>query len=109
MNSNIVQLYNEKEHDDFIRKNNRSVIFFGSQACGHCRQITPVVQKLANNTKNVVFGHVETNILDVVNLAGVPTFVMYYNQEPIDMVIGANESALSQSVTNLAKPLPIMI
>ena len=93
--SRIIEINNFDEHEAFISNNERGIIFFGSVRCSHCRNITPVVEKLSVQYPSIRFGHVEVTEVDVENIKGVPVFVAYKMQVPIDVAIGPNAKSLA--------------
>ena len=96
--SKVAEITNATENNSFIANNNKSVIFFGSMMCSHCRDMIPVVEDLANEYPSVKFAHVEITEVDVDNVDGVPAFVGYKNHNPIDMVLGASPEKLRKMV-----------
>lgn len=96
--SQVIQITNSEESDDFISNNHRGVIFFGSVRCPHCRTMSPIYEELANKYRSVAFAHVETSEVEVDNLDGVPVFVAYKDGKPIDTVLGSRPEALTTMI-----------
>jgi thiol-disulfide isomerase/thioredoxin len=94
----IFEITNFQEHQSFINNNNKAIIFFGSIACSHCRNMVPVINQMANKYETVAFGHVETTQVEVENVDGVPVFVGYKIQAPIDVILGANPDKLERMI-----------
>lgn len=88
--------------DNFTAAHPRAVVFYGSVNCGHCRAITPLVQQLAKEYPTVSFAHCETSVVKVDGLEGVPTFIGYRDNRPIQRVLGAEQDELVQMVISLA-------
>lgn len=88
--------------DRFTAAHNRALVFYGSKGCGHCRAITPLVQQLVSEYPTVSFAHCETSQVDVDGLEGVPTFIGYRNNQPIQRVLGADADELVDMVSNLS-------
>lgn len=98
----IVELNNYEEHNNFINSNPSCVIFFGSQNCGHCKNMVIPFEDLAEKYSNVGFAHVEVNKTPTIGTDnGVPIFVGYKNKQPFDQILGANNNALSTMVSKL--------
>jgi len=93
----VVEIKNHKDYINFL-KNKKTIIFFGSEMCGHCKTITPVFEKLSKKYPKVSFGHVETTKVKTKNIGGVPVFVAYPSEE---VVTGANEKAIISVLENL--------
>jgi thiol-disulfide isomerase/thioredoxin len=98
MSNRVIEITNFNEHESFIANNKRAVIFFGSIKCGHCRNMVPVVGKMAEQYPTVAFGHIEITEVEVENVDGVPVFVGYKDQIPIDMVLGASPKTLTNMI-----------
>ena len=101
--SRVVELNSSDDEHYFIQDNDRCVIFFGSQGCHHCHDISPIFNEMSQRYPHIAFGHVETSKFNVDNLAGVPTFVGYTSGRPNDdhIVIGANKKALARMVESI--------
>lgn len=97
----VTEINNSDDSDNFINNNSLGIIFFGSENCPHCRNMTSLYEDLVNKYPSVKFSHVETSKVKVDNLDGVPVFVGYKNKEPVDIVIGASPKNLTQMVVNL--------
>ncbi|CAH6418458.1 Hypothetical protein HVR_LOCUS162 [uncultured virus] len=102
-NTRIVEITDLQEEAVFTGNNPLAVIFFGSIRCSHCRSMTPVYEKLSNKYLRVAFGHVETSLVEVDDLDGVPTFVAYKQGTPVNKVLGAGERALINMIESLIK------
>lgn len=95
------EITDSEQESAFIRNNVRGVIFYGSAACPHCRSIAPLYEDLANKHNQIAFAHVETSLVDVEGLDGVPTFVAYKEGKAVDHVVGANSAQLISMVEAL--------
>lgn len=93
-----MEITNYPEHEEFINKNERAVIFFGSNQCGHCRHMVPEIEKMRAQYPTVNFAHVEVTKVRVNNVGPVPIFVNYLRGVPVDIVLGADPKKLSQSI-----------
>lgn len=95
----VAEITNFDQHQGLIANNDRVVIFLGSERCGHCRTMVPVVQKFARQYPNVAFGHVEITKVKTENVGPVPVFVGYRDHNPVDVVLGADNEALQGMIT----------
>lgn len=101
--SRVVEISDMEEESSFITSNPSAIIFFGSVRCSHCRAIAPIYEKLSQKYGNVAFGHVETSLVEVNDLAGVPTFAAYKGAVPVDKLVGASEKGLISLIESLNK------
>lgn len=97
----VIEITNGPQHDSFINQNQRAMIFFGSERCGHCREMGPVYEQLARAYPSVAFAHVEVSRVKTENIDGVPVFVGYSNGAYVDMVLGAQRRELLSLITKL--------
>ena len=77
---------------------------FYSDGCGPCRQIAPVYQRLAKETgqQNAVFVKINTQAVPELsgryNIRSIPTFIFFHDGKKVDLINGASEQALQQSI-----------
>lgn len=104
--SPVTELRNAKDHNDFVRNNERVIVFYGSKSCPHCVEATPFFSSLANESarenRGIEFAHVETSNTKVNGLQGVPTFVGYINEELFDTVVGADKNKLKRMAIDMS-------
>lgn len=100
MSNRVIEITNFNEHESFIANNDKEVLFFGSIRCSHCHKMVPIVEKIAEQYPTVAFGHIEVTEVEVENVDGVPVFVGYKNQIPIDIVVGASPNKLTNMIEN---------
>lgn len=98
MSNRVTEITNFDEHEAFIATNDRGVLFFGSMRCPHCRTMVPVIEDMAEKYPTVKFGHIEVTEVEVENVEGVPVFVGYKYQTPIDKVVGASPKTLTNMI-----------
>lgn len=100
--SRVAEITNFSEQESFIANNERAVLFFGSERCGHCRNMVPVIERMTTQYPSVAFGHVEVTRVKVDNVNGVPVFVNYLRKVPVNVIIGASPQELTSAIeTNL--------
>lgn len=97
----VFEITNVTEHDSLIHNNQRLVIFFGSNRCGHCKSIAPVFANLAAANPHIAFAHVEVSRIKTENVDGVPVFVGYKDGQPVDTVIGADDEGIIALIRQL--------
>lgn len=99
----IHELASMHEEADFTRDHHRCLIFFGSVACGHCRDIKPFIEDMVREYPDVAFAHVEVSAVKVENVAGVPTFVFYVQGQASFMTIGGVKSEIKSHLDEIMK------
>jgi len=96
--SHVVELTDFSQQESFIATNPRALIFFGSNSCGHCRNMIPVIERMTSIYPTVAFAHVEVTNVKVNNVGGVPVFVIYLSTVPVDVILGASPEDLSSAI-----------
>jgi thioredoxin-like negative regulator of GroEL len=95
------------EFNRFISSNPKSIVFFGSQGCPHCRSIKPVIESMVNKYPSVKFAHVEMteNTKSIrpqqFRNMGIPLILSYKNGQLVDNVLGADENGIINMVERL--------
>lgn len=95
----VTELTSDYHEQQFINTHERAVIFFGSERCPHCRDMVPVIHDMARKYSSIGFAHVEVSEIEVENVKGVPVFVGYRNQNPVEVIVGARVKALTEMIT----------
>lgn len=101
--SSVVEITDEQSNNNFLNKNRKAIIFFGSERCGHCKKMIPVFNRLAQTNPEIGFAHVEVSKVDVENITGVPVFVSYVNGIEMNGVVGADENKLNNLLNELRR------
>lgn len=96
MPSVIHEIEDGEMQDEFVARYPNSIIFIGSQNCGHCEHIKPFFEDLVIRYPRIAFAHVETTRVKVDGVKGVPTFVAYKSGYPFAVVVGADEDKLNE-------------
>lgn len=99
--STMTEIISVEQYDNFVHKNNKCLVFYGSEGCGHCQHIKPKVYQLVKQYPNIKFAHIEVTKVHVDNLDGVPIFVGFHDGTAVDKVEGADEHALIDLLNNL--------
>jgi thiol-disulfide isomerase/thioredoxin len=97
----MTEIASVEQYDDFVHRNNKCLVFYGSENCGHCQHIKPVVYQLVKQYPGIKFAHVEVTKVHVDNLDGVPIFVGFRKGTGVDKVEGADQKALMHLLDNL--------
>lgn len=82
-----MEVYDEDKHNihDTIRSGKSVCIQFSAKWCGPCKRITPNMNKLAEENKNITFYYVDVDEWEEIsgegengfNVSQLPTFVFY--------------------------------
>lgn len=105
----VRQIKSAHEFDRLIEKHASTtglpvIADFYSDGCGPCRQIAPVYQRLAKQTgqENAVFVKINTQMVPELsgryNIRSIPTFIFFQGGKKVDLIQGASEQALKQSI-----------
>jgi thiol-disulfide isomerase/thioredoxin len=107
----VTELIGKEQHDDFLRKNPFSIVFYGSENCHYCQKYKPTFQNTANENagSRIKFAHVEAEhggtdkqkTTKVSGTAGYPTTVGYYNSQKTKQFGGADKKTLAETIRQL--------
>jgi thioredoxin 1 len=87
-----MNVINEENFEDFVKKNKVAVIDFWAPWCMPCRALAPIMEELEKEMDSVAFGKV--NVDENVSLArkfgimSIPTILIFLNGEEVDRIIG---------------------
>ncbi|MCJ1330789.1 hypothetical protein MMC10_007476 [Thelotrema lepadinum] len=106
----LVSIDSQSQLDTILKSHNYVVADFYADWCGPCKQIAPLVQKLANeNSSRGKLAFVKVNVdnqQDVAKKYGVsamPTFLVFRKESVVKTIRGANPAALQSAVSKIAK------
>ena len=88
----VVKILTSKNFDDFI-KTGSVIIDFHAEWCGPCKIVSPIVEELASEIKDVKFGKVdvdkEMKLSQRFNIHSIPTLLFFKDNKQEDRVTGA--------------------
>jgi thioredoxin 1 len=93
----IIECHSQTELEKAIADHaNVLVDFHGEAWCGPCRQMNPVVKKMAKEINQVTFVKVNVDEFEPAGIKGVPTFVFYKNGQEIKgkRIVGSQAESL---------------
>ncbi|VDN09708.1 unnamed protein product [Dibothriocephalus latus] len=81
------------------------IVDFYATWCGPCKRLAPMLDKLAEDTKDVVFLKVDVDnhqaLAESSEVTSMPTIIGYKNGAVIDRVLGANIEKVTEMVKKL--------
>lgn len=96
-----------KEFEGFI-KSGFSVVDFYADWCGPCKIMTPILEEISEENKNVKFGKInvdkENELAQEFEVMSIPTLIFFKGNEQIDRVTGLLEKEeLVKMIKKIAK------
>jgi thioredoxin-like negative regulator of GroEL len=99
--NNVQEIKTVEDHDGFIENNDKCIMFFGSNRCSKCGDMTAIYNDMARNYPQIKFSHVEVTKTTVEDLGdSLPVFVCYKNNTPVGKVIGADKNGIVNMINN---------
>lgn len=87
-----MQLVNEKEFDELIKKNTLTIVDFSANWCMPCRMLKPILERVEKEFTDVVFANVdiseEEDLSERYRIFSVPTIVAFKKGEIIESTVG---------------------
>ncbi|EPS40221.1 hypothetical protein H072_6019 [Dactylellina haptotyla CBS 200.50] len=105
----VISVESEAEFKGYIESDKVTVVDFYAVWCGPCKVISPVLEKLANDSEfaELNFIKVDVDKLDNVSaemgIRAMPTFMVFKGGEKVNELVGANPGALKAMVTKVAQ------
>jgi thioredoxin len=98
--------HHPKTNDEYENLKNTSgklvIVDFSAEWCGPCKMIAPTFEALSKEHTNVVFIHVDVDVLedlpDGYDVRGVPTFKVFKDNKLLDTFSGADKDTLINTV-----------
>lgn len=83
-----------KNFDEFIL-NGKSVVDFHADWCGPCRILSPIVEKISNETNDAKFGKIdvdkESELAQRFQVMSIPTLIFFKDGGQVDRIIGISQ------------------
>ena len=91
--------------NNMLKNNERVMVDFYAQWCGPCRALSPFVEKLAEEFKNVLVckANVEDApvIAEKLGVQNLPCVVFFKNGEEVNRVVGNNQAKIREIIESL--------
>lgn len=97
----------EKNFDDVINGEKPVLVDFWAPWCGPCQMMTPIVEEIAKETKEVTVGKVNIDknpkLAEKYNVMGVPTFLLFKEGKVVDQIVEAvSKETLLQAIKKVS-------
>lgn len=95
----VIAVRNNQELDNHVANNNKTVVMFSMNGCGHCKRIKPVFDKLSEEFPNIIFVLADDRIKS--QHSGFPTFTAHYRGQQVHKWSGSDAGKLRAAVVGL--------
>lgn len=87
-----------------VNINQKVVVYFWATWCGPCKVIAPKYEELSKKLNDWTFIKVDIDegdeLAEYFQITSLPTFYLFKNKTPIDIIQGADLDKLTSSLTN---------
>ena len=87
----IIKTCNESL-EELLNSSSMVVMYFGTEHCGGCKMVKPIIEELSNKNKDIYVYYVDTsvtsNITYQLNVTSIPTTIIIKDNKIIDKAIG---------------------
>jgi len=99
----MITITDSKKFNEFLKTSQTPVIVdFSASWCGPCKILTPILEKMSDNIKNVSFVKIDvekvSDLSEKYNITGVPTLIFFKNELEVKRIVGAVSENKLQSV-----------
>ncbi|KAH7173941.1 thioredoxin-like protein [Fusarium flagelliforme] len=102
----VHEVKNLAELNDVLEKNTVVIADFWAPWCGPCRFISPVLEKMSEDMKNVYFVKVNVDEAEDISqeygIRAMPTFIAFKDGQKADEMVGADPSKLTRMIGQFA-------
>src|SRR3989338_7080368 len=87
--------------DKEIKSDKLVVVDFWASWCGPCKAMSPILEDLSKEMKNVVFAKVNvdenTDLPSKLGIMSIPTFVVFKDGKEVERIIGSNSKVVMKA------------
>ena len=99
----VIEISNVKEYDEFKKKYDRGIIFYGAKWCHACEEIEDLYQRIAARYHgSIALAHIDIDVAKL-DFTIVPVFVSFRNGKQLDSMDGADKSSLKKLIREAIK------
>lgn len=99
----LIELTKESEYHELLKRNERVVLFFGSEGCPACQALHPLYERIAKRYGDKVqLAYADVDKYQI-SFRYVPVFQIYYRGEKKDEIIGASVEELKAFIAQAIK------
>ena len=99
----LIELTKESEYHELLKRNERVVLFFGSEGCPACQALHPLYERIAKRyADKVQLAYADVDKYQI-SFRYVPVFQIYYRGEKKDEIIGASVEELKAFIAQAIK------
>ncbi len=103
--SSVINLSDDSAVTKFKSINGKSILYFTATWCPPCKMIKPVYENMAKENPEVAFGKVDVDdnaeSAAKYDISGVPTFILFSNNDTVARFTGADQAQLQKLVGDL--------
>ena len=100
----VISVNSDTFQSEVINSDKKVLIDFYADWCGPCQMLSPIVDEVASENKNIKFVRINTDenktLANVYRIVYIPTLVLIENGEEIDRLVGLVEK---EQIENLIK------
>ena len=99
----MTSITSEAQFEEYLKSSSDPVIVdFWAEYCGPCKMISPMLEKMSNNVKNVRFAKINveqvSDLAEEFGITGIPTLVLMKDNVEVKRIVGVVSESKLQSV-----------
>ena len=101
----MIKKINYQQFQDEVKKANKAFLKFGAEWCGHCKNMEPTIEELANEHNDIPFYEIDCDeqmdICRELKVMSLPTYILMKNGAEIKRLMGEQPKELLEEALNL--------